>query len=385
MSHIINPNLVHLHKSHKEGKRGAILEGSSRSAKTWSSVDFIVYLCAKVETKATINIIKETYNSFKTTLYDDFNKRLPDFGIASPFSDRQEVKSFKLFGNKINLIGADSDSVAHGVSCDYFYINEMLDVRQNIFDQAEMRCRKFWWGDYNPKYTDHWVYDKVCNRPDVAFLKTTFRDNYHLSIPERNKILSYEPTPENIKNGTADEYMWNVYGLGLRSAPEGLVFQHVTWIKEFPKDIEQIYYGSDIGHTQSPSTIIKLGVNGNNLYLEQLARHPTATPNDYIAMIKQAIPQDEVLWADSAEPGYISDARNSGLKVYAVNKFNGSIKYGISLLKKFKINIVESPEWRKEQSGYRYKEVHGIKLDEPEDANNHNWDGARYAALSNLR
>lgn len=149
MGKFISPNLrllVNHHRANvieKEPEGGGVsLEGSSRSMKTWSSVDFIVKLCSQNETDATINIIKETYSSFKTTLYDDFNRRLPMFGIQSPFAERQEVSTFKLFGNKINLLGADSETVLHGVSSDYTYYNEILDISKQAFDQTEMRCRK---------------------------------------------------------------------------------------------------------------------------------------------------------------------------------------------------------------------------------------------------
>jgi len=257
MERVVNPNLQYLHDNFRT-KRGVILSGSSRSGKTWSSVDFLIWLCT-IETGITVNIIKESYNSFKTTLYDDFNRRLPDFGVASPFSQKQEVQSFRLFGNKINLMGADNPSKFHGASCDYFYINEALDVQQDVFDQLEMRCRKFWWMDFNPKFTDHWIYDKIQSRDDVGYLSTTFHDNPNVSDAEKRKILSYEPTEANIRQGTADDYMWNVYGLGLRSAPEGLIFQHVTWIDKFPENIEKIYHGCDFGYTQDPTALVKMG------------------------------------------------------------------------------------------------------------------------------
>jgi hypothetical protein len=49
------------------GYRGAGLEGSSRSGKTWSGVDIII--CYVYEPNGcTINIYRETYNEFKTTL-----------------------------------------------------------------------------------------------------------------------------------------------------------------------------------------------------------------------------------------------------------------------------------------------------------------------------
>jgi len=379
---VINPNLQYLYQNFRK-KRGVILSGSSRSGKTWSSVDFIIWLCS-IESGVTINIIKESYNSFKTTLYDDFNRRLPDFGIASPFSQKQEVQSFRLLGNKINLMGADNPSKFHGASCDYFYINEALDVQQDVFDQLEMRCRKFWWMDFNPKFTDHWIYDKIQSRDDVGYLSTTFHDNPNISDAEKRKILSYEPTEDNIRQGTADDYMWNVYGLGLRSAPEGLIFQHVTWIDKFPENIEKIYHGCDFGYTQDPTALVKMGVDGDKLYLQKLFYRPTPSSNELIPVIRQMVPEHNV-WCDSSDPGMISDLRRAGLKVFAVNKFSGSINYGISLLKKYKIHLVDCPEWRKEQASYRWREIRGIKLDEPIDESNHLWDASRYAAISNLR
>lgn len=388
--HIVNPNLRFLHSSLKSGKKGVLLEGSSRSGKTFSSLQFIIYLCARKETSATINIIKETYNSFKTTLYDDFNRILLDFGLVSPFAEKQEVKSFRLFGNKINFLGADAPSKFHGAGCDYFYCNEMFDIPQEVFDQSEMRCRKFWWGDYNPKYTDHWVFDKISNRPDVGLLKTTFKDNLHfISENELSKIRSYEPNEENIKNGTADEYMWNVYGLGLRSAPEGLVFQHVTWVKEFPKNIERVWYGLDFGYTNSPSALSKVGIFGNEIYAQCLFYYPTPSINELLPAIQKYCTESDTIWADpsgeSGGRGMISQLRRSGFKVMATNTFPGSIKYGISLMKKFKLNFIDEPNARKEQGGYRYRVIQGIRLDEPIDDFNHWIDATRMAIMSNVR
>lgn len=441
---VINPNLLHLHKCFKAEMSGALLEGSSRSAKTWSSIDFIIYICSKVRTDATINIIKETYNSFKTTLYDDFNRRLPMFDISSPFAERQEVKQFKLFGNKINLLGTQDENSFSGNSCDFAYFNEMLDIPQIVFDDTEQRCRSFLWGDYNPKFTEHWVYDRVANRSDIGFLKTTFKDNPYLSKNERRKILSYqsivqshvyeslkledrfyikekfqEPLAlqytrsydiaknpdkhteehlielvrciQNVNEGTADDYRWNVFGLGLRTAPEGLIFQNVTWIDSFPSDIENVYYGSDIGLTHSPSTVVRVGVDGKNMYLEKLFYAPTPSGNEYVPTIRQHVGANNLVVIDSADGknkngavGFIMECRRAGLKAMPANKFHGSINYGISLMKKYKIHIVDSPEFRKEQGQYVYKKVNGISLDDPIDDFNHLWDAARYAVLVNL-
>jgi hypothetical protein len=364
---LINPNLLFLNKCFVEDeKSGAILEGGSRSGKTWSSIDFLIWLCAKVETSATINLVKETYNSYKSTLYDDFNRRLPMYGISSPFADRKEVGTFFLWGNKISLLGADSETVLHGCGSDYVYFNESLDISKNAFDQMEQRCRKFWWMDYNPKATDHWVFDKVAHRADVGFLKTTLFDNPFISRLEKNKIMGYLPVvhthiarelvergnketeavfkaknydtrrnkdafgdlalaeleraKQNETQGTADDYMWLVYGEGLRTAPEGLVFKNVKWIKEFPTNLDKIFYGSDIGFSVDPSTIVKVGVSGRDMFLQKLFHEPTPSPGEYTPAIAEFVGRGKTVWADGGGDGMelIGRARKSGYKVLAV-------------------------------------------------------------------
>jgi len=412
--------------------------------KTWSSIDFMIWLCSKHETNADIKIIKETYNSFKTTLYDDFNRRLPMFGIPSPFDGKKEVSSFYIFNNKVSLLGADSDSVLHGVGSDYLYFNELLDIPESVYNQLVMRCRKFYWCDYNPKVSMHWVYNKVAASKRIGFLKTTYKDNIFISSNEKNKIESYQPLSaceivkflagysdnenkirqaveqakgydiagnklnfhpnyiqelqrciDNENFSSADDYLWNVYGLGNRDAPEGLVFKKVHWVDDIPNNIEKFYYGSDIGQTASPSTLVRIGVDKvatvdrpGNMYIEPLGYEPTASTNDYVRFISDRLSKRENIFADCAEPGFINAARVAGYKVLAVNKFPGSIRYGIGLLKNYKLHIVKNNYYHdmyREQCNYKYKCVNGIALDEPIDDFNHFWDAIRYAVMSNLR
>jgi len=170
-------------------KSGLLLEGSSRSGKTTAAIDFQVMLTSTFETNATINVIRDTYNSFKTTLYDDYAKRLSDFGIVdNPFLRKQEISTFKLFGNRVNFLGADGDlSKFMGAGSDYVYFNEVLDIPKEVFDQATMRCRKFWFADFNPKYADHYIFNSVMPRSDVGYLKTTYWFGFKISQPTSRK------------------------------------------------------------------------------------------------------------------------------------------------------------------------------------------------------
>jgi len=377
----INPNYSHLIKSKLAGKRGAILEGSSRSGKTWSSIDFIIRLCARYETNCTINIIKETYNSFKTTLYDDFNARLPMFGLYSPFADVQEVATFKILGNKINLLGADKPSKFHGAGCDYFWINESLDVARDIFDQSEMRCRKFWWMDYNPKISRHYVYDAIAQRDDVAFLHTTWLNNPFISDTERNKILSYEPTEKNVTQGTADTYKWKVYGLGERADDEATIFKNWNTFDKPPDEYDFKVYGLDFGYTNDPTGVIEVIKHGNNLYMTELLYETGLTNQDIAKKLLPLIDKNTYIVADSAEPKSIKELQLAGLPVTPAVKGKDSIKHGIDRLNSYKLNLNKnSVNLLNEFRSYKWtKEKDGTIINVPVDKDNHLIDPARYA------
>ncbi|WP_428743191.1 terminase [Tenacibaculum sp.] len=423
-----NPNYKFLHNSIKEqtydkngelikGFRGCLLEGSSRSGKTWSGVDIIIWLCTKVETSCTINIYRETYNEFKTTLYEDFKRRLDDFGLDNPFHRAKEIKSFTINKNTIYFLGDGK----HGGGCDYAFYNEMMMIPNEVFDQSEMRCRKFWWGDYNPSFTDHYVFDKIVPRPDVGFLRTTFLDNPFISPQERSKILSYEPYlpnsyevtddgmyyqgelvteknsppihPTNIDSGTADEFMWKVYGLGLRGAMKGVIFEHITWIDKFP-DIDYIY-ANDFGFTADPNAFGKYAEDENNIWIEPLIYEPIENP-DILAETfnKLGVDHTKPIPCDSSDK-YTGENKGTvemvkGLQergypeAYKISKTK-SVMYWLLSMKKKKIHVVKNHLWKyvkKERENYKFKEINGILINQPIDKYNHFWDMARYGHIA---
>ncbi len=390
---IINPNLKFLRKSYYDKNiEGCLLEGSSRSGKTWAIVDFLLWLCSKKETNATIHILKETYNSFKTTLFEDFQRRLPDYEIHdSPFGRVENISRYNLFGNNIHFLSTDKPSKTLGSGCDYFWMNEILEISKAVFDQKEQRCRKFWWGDYNPSFTDHWLYDATDNRPDVQTLTTTFLDNPFVSAKEKKKILSYELTPENINNGTADEFLWKVYGLGQRGAMKGQIFKYVTWIEEFP-DIG-FWYAMDFGFTNDPTCLVKVGIEQKNLYLELLIYEPIENPALINSMFKEiGIRKTKPIISDSSDKytgenkgtvEMVKDLKKMNWKISKVKKTK-YVNYWISKLKEYKIHIVInnlSGFAKKEQQNYKWREINGIQINQPVDNYNHFWDSARYGLM----
>lgn len=415
------------------GFRGCALEGSSRSGKTWSGVDIIIWLATNVhkDTGCTINIYRETYNEFKTTLYDDFKRRLDDFNLPNPFHNTKEIKSFKIGMTTVYFLGDGK----HGGSCDYAFYNEIMFQQQHVFDQSEMRCRIFWWADYNPSFTEHWFFEKALTRPDVAFLRTTFLDNLkHISVGEKNKILSYEPWkpgsyivkndevccynkatkkvepigknnippphPTNITNGTADEYMWKVYGLGLRGAMKGVIFNYVEWIDEFP-DMAYIYT-NDFGFTTDPNALNKYAEDDYNIWIEPLVYTAIETAEDLVGVFEannirpnsqKDIRDGDLIACDSSDK-YTGENKGTVEMVKALKKagYNAikisktkSVMFWLLSMKNKKIHIVKNKLYKdvkKEKEMYKLKEIGGISINQPIDKWNHFWDSGRYGHMA---
>ena len=380
-----------LYSHNKKDINGCVLEGGSRSRKTCSGIEFLIIYCQDHKGKV-INIIKETYASFKVTLFNEFKLMFDIYGISSPFDYAQEIKSFNLLGNKINLLGVDKLSKTEGVNCDIFWINEALPISQQHFDQFEQRCEEFWFMDYNPRVTIHWIYDKVCNRPDVEHFISTMLDNPYTPEKQKRKILSYNPgNPENIKNGTADEYMHNVYCLGKRGAMKGLIFKYVNYIDSFP---DMAYdYGMDFGFTVDPLTIVKCAENKTDMYIELLCYEPIETPE---AVHEYAIAKEINIklstTADSSDKHsndkgtveMVNSLRKLGWNIHKVSKTQ-NVMYWLGSMKNKKINIVNNDlayYAKIEAENYKLREINGIAINQPIDKFNHFWDAARYRHMA---
>lgn len=404
-----------------EGLVGFILEGSSRSAKTWSSIFAIIFICKYLETSCKINIYREVYADFKDSLYDDFKRILDLFGLNNPFHTAQEVKSFKIGKNKITFLGCDKIGKTHGAGCDYAFFNEMIFIPHATFDQTEQRCRKFWWGDFNPSVTEHYIFDNILRRPDVGYLQSTFLTNPHISHVEKNKILGYEPWepgsydiidkseiwyngrpidkdnqppphPTNIENGTANVFNWKVYGLGLRGAMEGVIFDKVYWIDKMP-DIATT--GTiDFGFVNDPSAINRYAEDEYNIWIEPLVYKSTETPEEIDgAMLAHGFEKTMPITCDSSDK-YTSEKRGAIEMVLSLRNFGWqttkisktySVVFWILSMKKKKIHIVKNNlyhEIKKEKENYKWKEINGIHINQPEDSYNHFWDSARYGHMA---
>jgi PBSX family phage terminase large subunit len=377
----INPNFRCLVTSYNNKKSGVLLKGGSRSGKTWASIYFLIWLCSKKENNAVINIVKETYNNFKTTLYNDFNQCLPMWGLSSPFQDVKEVASFNLLGNKINLLGADKPSKFLGAGSDYVWFNEMNHISKEIFDESEMRCSKMWWGDFNPDLDEnHFINKNISNRPDVKIKHTTFLNNPFAPEQQKKKILSYDPSnPVNIMNGTADPYKWSVYGLGIMSKREGVIYDNWREYDDLPDCKLYKIFGMDFGFENDPTVLLELNINRKTMqcYVYEHIYETKLGTSEMIDKMKEIVGKHYCI-IDNSHPHIRFDMIKAGIQ--AIKATKGKIEDDIQVVKKFNLIVHKTASnVQGELNKYVWeKDVNGRPLNKAIDKHNHGMDAIKY-------
>jgi PBSX family phage terminase large subunit len=411
---------------------GVVLEGSSRSGKTFACIDFIIYLCIHLhaENGCSIIILRETYAEFKDTLYEDFKRRLDYYELDNPFHRAKEVKSFKIGKSTIKFMGCDNIGRSHGAGSDYVFANEMMSISQEVFNQLEQRCRIMFFGDYNPSFTQHWVFESILKRLDVAFLRSTFKDNPHAAAKEVKKILGYEPWlpgsyevtqdglllyngepideknqppdhPTNIEQGTADEFMWKCYGLGLRGAMKGVIFPRVNYISE-PETPQGLYFshGLDFGFTNDPSALVDFAMRGMDIYIRPRWYKPTRTSDEMHEALKFCkVRRSTPITCDSSdrhasEKGVlymVNELFERGWDTRKVSKTK-VVEYWLTDMKRFRINVIldlttehgraMAKAIKTEFENYKWMEILGILTNQPIDGFDHFISAARYAHMA---
>jgi len=401
--------MVRIYKENYSPENKVIIcnEGSSRSSKTWDFFHFLVLFCDHNQNQHNeIYILRETLANCKDYTFKEFKKCLLKIGIWDEENLRNPQKpDYNLFGNPVMFRGLDDSS--EGYPSDMIFINEALENQdKSKVDGLRLRCRKLLVMDWNPKYTQHWCFD-LEGQPNTFFTHSTYKNNKHLqksvvqeieslcpwhfddlNLPEKER----RPHPENCKNGTADKYRWQVYGEGIRSAPEGLIFQYVNWIDELP---DMGYsFGMDFGFTTDPTVMVKYAEDDYNIWFEPLLYEPTE--NDTLIhdfALSHGIDIEIPCSADSADKytgenkgtiEMVKGLKDKGWNIKKVRK-SKSVIYWLISMKKKKIHIVKNHLYsfaRKEQENYTMKLINGIAINQPIDKWNHMWDAARYAHIA---
>lgn len=362
-----------------------INSGSSRSSKTFSILQ-IFWLIAWTKPNTKLAVFRNTKKDCKDTILQDMLKyyRTLD-GFENIVFNKTE--SIFTFPNKstINIEGTDDELKVHGYHSDYLWFNEFYKMPKQTFDQLDMRCSEVVFMDYNP-VGKLWS-DDLIKQDNAILIHSTFRDNPFCPVEQKKKILSYEPTEYNIQQATADVYMWNVYGLGLKAEKPNRIFKGWKTLSnsDFDKMPYQSYYGLDFG-LSAPTALVEMKFDGDeNYFIREILYKPL---NDIRGSLseefeKLKIPKHVQIICDSGNELNKEESRklkNSGYNIIQAKKGSGSIAAGIETIQKSKIHYTkESINLENEYENYSWKIWQGIQMDVPEEnGDDHALDALKY-------
>ena len=361
-----------------------INSGSSRSSKTFSILQ-IFWILAWTKPRTKLAVFRNTKKDCKDTILQDMLKYYPSLEGWDKvvYNKTESILTFPN-GSTINIEGTDDDLKVHGYHSDYLWFNEFYRMSKDTFDQLDMRCTTVVFMDYNP-IGKLWS-DDIIKQDNAILIHSTFKDNPFVPIEQKKKILSYEPTPYNEQQRTADVYKWNVYGLGLKAEKPNRI--HKNWIPISDAEFERLsassYYGLDFG-TTNPTALVEVKfIPPRNFFTRQRLYKPASELSESLASTLKAmgLTKKDVIIADTGGQTdllSIAELNNSGLYVVPAIKGAGSVNQGINFINNSVNHYTEnSIDLEYEYENYEWEIINGMNLDRPIKKDDHLLNADRY-------
>jgi len=358
--------------------------GSSRSSKTFSILQ-IFWILAWTKPLTKLAVFRNTKKDCKDTILQDMLKYYPtlDNWDDVKYNKTESTLSFPN-GSTIYIEGTDDELKVHGYNSDYLWFNEIYKVPLEVFNQLDMRCSGTIFLDYNP-LGKMWS-DDLVKQDNAIVIHSTFKDNPFCPAEQKKKILSYEPTEYNIQQNTASNYLWTVYGLGLKAEKPNRIFKdwQIMSDKEFNDLPYQSYYATDFG-LSAPTANIEFKFDGDKTFffhqrLYKPMNQMTGTLTDEFDSLGLIKSKENI--SDSGNELNKSEGqklKNAGYNIIFAQKGHGSINAGIETLQKCNVYYTSSSiDLEQEYENYSWKMWQGIQMDVPEDnCNDHALDCCR--------
>lgn len=368
--------------------RQIVLMGGSRSSKSWSILQlFIMILLARAN--VLITVWRNTAKDCRSTVRRDFRKILvSDPILYNSFVENKTEATFtaKSTGSQIVFEGADDIGKVLGMAQTISFFNEVTEFSEDVYLQITQRTAERVFADYNP--SKNFWFERFRNDPRTVFDQSTFKDNPFCPAPIVEQLLSYDPdNPKNVEAKTADKYMWEVYGLGIRAEKPNKIYRGWQTIPDefFDKIPADSYYGLDFG-LSSPNALVEVKFDGRrSFYIRELLYVPTQSLVESLAetinkLYPKIVDHSAIVVCDSAKIASIDDLKTYNISAVPAIKGAGSVDAGISFLQSCSVYYTRgSRNLESEYDTYSFETLNSVVLDKPErNQEDHLMDAIRY-------
>lgn len=360
-------------KAFSAGEEIIIHQGGTGSGKTYDLMLFIIFLATSFEKKI-ITVVSESYPHLEIGTIRYTHDIINQFNLSDLVKVDKSKNQFT-FPNKtiLEFFSADRIEKALGARRWLLYGNEINSLKFEVWDELARRS-KIIIGDFNPT-AEFWLEKFLAFYGKHKIIKSNYLNNPFLPIQEKNRIEQRAKIDPNFKRTHVDvEY----------GTFEGLVFPDWAVIDQFPSDCKWVSFGMDYGFSNDPSTLIKVGMKDDSLFLDELMYSTGMLASD----IGRHLASIGLSWADDIisdnKPEAIFEIQKMGFNIKPAYKPAGSIVAGIEIIKEYKIFVTsKSLNLIKELRNYKWKtDKSNTITNEPIDFFNHCIDAVRYAVMS---
>jgi len=327
-------------------------------------------------------VARKTFRSHRHSTFALFLSMINQYGLTDEFKFNQSDLTItnRKNGNQVIFYGVDDVEKLKSITdITNIWIEEATELYNNDIRQINLRLRgetKYYKQiilTYNPIDEYHFINNDFHKkqRMDTTLLKTTYLDNIFIDEQYKEQLM-------NLQN--EDPTYYKIYSLGEWATFKGLIYSN--WCVDIvePSHYEDICFGLDLGYTNDPTALIKIGKIGNDLYLKKYVYQTHLLNPELIQIMKGQDIGRSPIYSD-IDNELIDELRRAGFNVYQANK---DVQSGIDFTKRYRLHIVDSPEIESELKTYKWKEdkTSGSLKNEPVKFRDHGCDGFRYGIFT---
>lgn len=352
-------------KAFESGKRYILNQGGSRSSKTYSILQLLIFICL-TKPKTSVSIVRKSFPSLRGSVLRDFKDIMIELNLYDiKHHNRTEHLYTFSNGSNIEFFSIDDSRRVRGRKRDICYCNESNELNLDDFTQLSLRTTNCLFLDFNPSENESFIYDLLKDERSVL-IKSTYKDNIYLDPNIVQEI-------ENLIN--VDENYYRIYALGEKPNSNTRIYNHFKLYSELSQ-IDDWCYGLDFGYVHH-TAMTKIIYSGGKIYIDEVIYKKGLTISELIGMVRDLIQHKKPIYCDSARPEIIEELKRNGLDAKPSDK---NVKAGIDTIKSSEIYInVNAENILKEYKTYSWKTQGDKILDEPVKLADDLLDSLRYA------
>lgn len=353
--------------------RFVVNQGGTRSSKTYSLCQLIIFYCLQNPNKV-VSIVRKSFPSLRGSVMKDFFEIMNDLEL---YSERNHKKVEHIYtfdnGSSVEFFSLDDAQKVRGRKRDILWANEANELTFEDYTQLNMRTSEKLFFDFNPSDDDHWLYP-IIDKSDCLFIHSTYKDNTFLPVSLIKEI-------EDLIQVDQDYY--NIYALGLPSKSTHTIYNHQKpYLEELPR-YDDVILGLDFGFKHS-TALIMCQFREDVCYVKELIYETHLTSEDLIEKMNKVFSENglrknQLVVADWARPEMIEELNRNGFNVQNAIK---NVNEGIDAVKTYKLYYKQDNlNIAKEFKNYKWKSQGERLLDEPIKLFDDAMDAMRYAIL----